>query len=93
MLTGSQQQLVLRGRVADEVRDRERQDEPTEGVERDRRERLGRMRTEHGVDADAKGDHLRVSVRVSGRGRGRGRCRAGIMAMAMGRVRGSVGSG
>mmetsp|Transcript_8734 Transcript_8734/g.21635 ORF Transcript_8734/g.21635 Transcript_8734/m.21635 type:complete len:288 (-) Transcript_8734:12-875(-) len=58
MLTGSQQQLVLRGRVADEVRDRERQDEPTEGVERDGRERLGRMRTEHGVDADAKGDHV-----------------------------------
>ena len=72
MLTGSQQQLVLRGRVADEVRDRERQDEPTEGVERDRRERLGRMRTEHGVDADAKGDHLLGSVLGLAAGAGAG---------------------
>ena len=87
MLTGSQQQLVLRGRVADEVRDRERQDEPTEGVERDRRERLGRMRTEHGVDADAKGDHLRVSVRVRGRGRGRVRLRLRARARVRARAR------
>ena len=87
MLTGSQQQLVLRGRVADEVRDRERQDEPTEGVERDRRERLGRMRTKHGVDADAKGDHLRVSVRVRGRGRGRVRLRLRARARVRARAR------